>query len=102
MQSREVIFLFFGSKKRVRDRNNALLLSHLYLSKMPPVSVSVFLLFFIGGGNNGMRLIRLAKGGGGGGGFITHDAAFFKTITHHANVVKLLQKVFMAISQPTE
>ena len=30
MQSREVIFLFFGSKKRVRDRNNALLLSQLY------------------------------------------------------------------------
>ena len=29
-QSREVIFLFFGSKKRVRDRNNALLLSQLY------------------------------------------------------------------------
>ena len=26
MQRREVIFLFFGSKKRVRDRNNALLL----------------------------------------------------------------------------
>ena len=30
MQSREVILFFFGSKKRVRDRNNALLLFQLY------------------------------------------------------------------------
>ena len=40
-----------------------------------------------------MRLIRVAERG-----FLD----FFKTITHHANGVKLLQKVYMKISQLIE
>ena len=81
LYDREVSFLFFGSKKRIRDKSNALLLPQLYLSKMPLVSVSVFFPIFIRGGNNGMRLIMVAKGGVS----ITHDADFFKTITHRVN-----------------